>query len=417
MMILLIQWRYPLRSSSWRAKIIAVLRLQCLLSLLLIPFTVLFFEQASWLTCAINLLAIPWISIVVPIGLAGMLMAHWGQQNNSFLDIAEFGLTSLISWLQRCEQFMFVTSLPSMSSASIICVSFILLCWLCPAFPHRLLCSAILFIPCASHLFPPSNGSWVVHVFDVGQGTATIVSRGDRGVVIDTGPSYPSGNAFSQIALPSMKKLGIRHIDKLIITHGDDDHAGGAKTVVALMTNQHDGSTVISNTQGCTKGRSLHWKGLQFDFLWPEGGEVVDTNHYSCVVRITDGTRSVLFAGDIDKSAEYAMLYSHTMLHSNVLIVPHHGSRTSSSPAFIDAVSPDYAVFTTGFLHRWGLPHGNVESRYDKRGIHTMRSSLHGYISFRFFPFHLRVSNDATGARRRWYDARVFTQQDNVDRT
>lgn len=418
MMILLIQWRYPLRSSSLWFRIITMLRLQCLLSLLLIPITLLFFEQASWLTSAINLLAIPWISVLVPIGLAGLVLAHWGEHNNLLLDLTEYGLNTLIKWLESCDQFMLVTSLPALSSTSIICTLLILFCWLCPAFPYRSLCTLILVIPIFSHFLPPSDGRWVVHVFDVGQGTATVVSRGGRGVVIDTGPSYPTGNAFEQVVLPSLKKLGVNYIDRLIVTHGDDDHAGGAQSVMAQIDRGRRKESYITNTQGCVKGSALHWQGLQFEFLWPaEGGEVKDTNHYSCVVRITDGTRSVLFAGDIDTTAEYALLYSHTVLQSNVLIVPHHGSRTSSSPAFIDAVSPDYAVFTTGYLHRWGLPHKNVKLRYTQRGIRTMRSSLHGYMQFNFLPFHLKVSNYGTQAKRRWYDARLFTNRNNTDRT
>lgn len=417
MLILLIQWRFPLQRGLWWVKAIGVMRLQCLLSLLLIPFTILFFEQASWLTFPVNLLAIPWISVVVPIGLAGMVLAYCGQNANLFLDIADTGLMTLMLWLENCQRFMVVTPLPSLSSTSIFCALLMLLCWLCPAVPYRLVCSLILVIPLFSHLLPPSENRWVVHVFDVGHGTATVVTRGGRGVVIDTGPSYLYGNAFERVVWPSLKKIGVRYIDKLIITHGDDDHAGGAQTVASMLVNNKSKNNIIRNTNGCMKGETFHWQGLEFEFLWPDKPDVADTNHYSCVVRVTDGRQSALFTGDIDTSAEYALLYHRVPLNSDVLIVPHHGSRTSSSPAFIDAVAPRYAVFTTGYRHRWALPHSEVESRYLRRGIQTMRSAVHGYIRFSFSQHQLEVSDYGTREKRRWYDPRVFGKANIVDST
>lgn len=236
-----------------------------------------------------------------------------------------------------------------------------------------------------------------------------LISKGAQGILIDTGPSYETSDAYTRVIKPALAQLGIAQFDRIMVTHGDDDHAGGlfsAKTD-RLKTNGL-APAVMTNIDACTQGNDFNWRELDFHIMWPPRLNHVDGNGYSCVFTVTDGEHTVLFPGDINKSVEYELLYNKAYLKSDVLVAPHHGSNTSSSGAFIYAVAPRYTVFSTGYYHRWRLPHPTVIARYQQYGTQMVNTSHIGYTRFTFNNKEIATYTQGAGIHKRWYDGRWY---------
>jgi competence protein ComEC len=168
------------------------------------------------------------------------------------------------------------------------------------------------------------------------------------------------------VILPQLNRLGISVIDRLIISHKDKDHAGNRDRLLAALTVRSELSSYPfdSNTQRCQRGQHWHWQGLEFAVLWPErvGGS---RNNDGCVVQIRDGKTRVLLSADIEHQAERQLVaLEGAGLASTLLVSPHHGSRTSSTFGFVQAVAPRYVVHSAGFMNRWHFPRPEVVTRY-----------------------------------------------------
>ena len=194
----------------------------------------------------------------------------------------------------------------------------------------------------------------------------------------------------------------VRRLDLLLVSHADNDHAGGASTIINSPL--ASGSINYTPLNGCEHGKTVEWEQLRILFLWPKAGNQEDSNAQSCVVKITDGEQSVLIPGDIERSSEYALLTllkqtnKHNSykqdLEADLLIAPHHGSKTSSTNAFIRAVNPKAVVFTQGYLNRWRFPAKEVQERYRNKRVLQLKTSYHGYIQATFhFNNHSGVTN------------------------
>jgi competence protein ComEC len=241
----------------------------------------------------------------------------------------------------------------------------------------------------------PPHGALRLFIFDVGQGLAVAAQTQNHALLYDAGPDY-NGEADSgnRILVPALRGLGIAQLDSLILTHDDIDHTGGATSVLqAIPTNRvisslppdHDILRSVRDSRRCTEGQSWEWDGVRFEMLHPSLAsytqEDIRDNERGCVLRISSGTHSVLLATDIEKASEARLLESYAgKLPATLLIVPHHGSKTSSSPAFVQAVHPRYAVFTVGYRNRFRHPNDEVYARYRAAGSELLRSDTDGAI-------------------------------------
>lgn len=227
-----------------------------------------------------------------------------------------------------------------------------------------------------------------VYVLDVGQGLAVILRTRQHTLVYDTGPRFSDGfDTGTAVLLPVLRSLGVRRVDLLIISHGDNDHAGGAEGLLAGMTVD----SVISSAslalpqlvRACRRGQSWQWDRVQFTLLHPSGQPALAENDSSCVLQVRTGPLALLLPGDIEAAAEAALVRQFgDRLASAVLVAPHHGSNTSSSLAFVTAVAPRYVVYATGYRNRFGHPRPQVTDRYRRLGTIPLYTTHSGMLHF-----------------------------------
>jgi competence protein ComEC len=260
---------------------------------------------------------------------------------------------------------------------------------------------------------PLAHGEARFTLLDVGQGLAAVVQTRNRVVVFDTGPHFPSGfNTGSAVVVPFLRQQGISVVDTLIISHGDNDHIGGARALAQALPPRRVLTSVPEKMgwiahEPCLRGERWQWDGVEFELLHPV--RVVAKgrgNNDSCVLRVSAGGESLLLTGDIELAAERELVAYHGgRLQADILVAPHHGSKSSSSEPFIVAVAPRWVLFPLGYRNRYGFPHPSVSERYRQRGITMLTSSESGAI--RFLLGRAETSADAyrQSARRYWHAA------------
>ena len=239
---------------------------------------------------------------------------------------------------------------------------------------------------------PNSNSFWLT-ILDVGQGLAIVVETRHHVLVYDTGPKFSANfNAGDAVLIPFLRQRGIHHINRVIISHGDLDHRGGLSAlakqfaITNLLTSEP--KKINSQSNLCLAGQHWQWDGVKFEVLYPNKEQLSSSlvNDGSCVLRISVGQHHVLLTGDIEKAAEqYLVKHRASQLTADILIVPHHGSRTSSTLAFIQAVNPEYAIFSTGYYNRFRFPTSSVVQRYHQHGITTFNTAETGAITFKIY--------------------------------
>jgi competence protein ComEC len=235
------------------------------------------------------------------------------------------------------------------------------------------------------HTLLPAPGEFELLAADVGQGTAVLVRTNAHALLYDAGPRYSlESDAGNRVVVPLLRALDTP-LDRLVLSHRDTDHVGGAPAILAtqsqadvLSSIEHDHPLqALRPAQRCVAGQHWLWDGVAFDVLHPTAQDY-DTpakpNALSCVLRISNGHRSVLLAGDIEQPQEARLVKDGANIKADVLLVPHHGSKTSSSAAFLDAVAPQWAIVQSGYRNRFGHPAGVVMARYQERGIAVVDS-------------------------------------------
>ncbi|RQW82461.1 MAG: DNA internalization-related competence protein ComEC/Rec2, partial [Methylococcus sp.] len=247
----------------------------------------------------------------------------------------------------------------------------------------------VLWLPALLHQPErPEPGGYRLTLLDVGQGLSAVIETRHRTLVFDTGAklsdSFDMGSAVIE---PYLRHRGLARIDALVVSHGDDDHIGGARSLLEAFPVGQVVTSVPQRLAGavtptaCRVGQSWQWDGVRFDLLGPITPSEKD-NDNSCVLRVSGAGGSVLLTGDIEAGAEHELVTMHGEdLKSDVLIVPHHGSRTSSTSGFLDWVQPRLALIPAGHLNRFGFPHPDVVRRYRERGITVMTAGETGAIT------------------------------------
>lgn len=372
-----------------------LIKLQFLLSLGMLPLTLYFFGSASLSSPLANLFAIPWVSfIVVPLSLIALIL----MPISTFLSNAVFSVATVtIDWLFKGLSIISDTPLNNFISAEIpsyyLLIAFLgLLFLLLPkGFPARWL-GLVAFVPVLMFSSErPKYSEFEYALLDAGQGMASVLHTKKHTLVYDTGTkisdSYDIGKL---VVVPYLQSKGLSHINQLIVSHNDIDHSGGAKTILKEM---HVDEVLSSSSKIqvgqeirlCKKGQKWQWDGVDFEILGPDEDYPKDDNNQSCVLKVSNQKHSLLLTGDIEKKTEKRLLQdSKAKLNSEVLIVPHHGSKTSSSVDFIKAVSPQLGLLPVGYRNRYGHPKKRIMDRYKELNINVLDTVRSGAIQILF---------------------------------
>jgi len=256
----------------------------------------------------------------------------------------------------------------------------------------------------------PTAGNAEVTLLDVGQGLAAVVRNRHHSLVFDTGPRYRSGfNTGDAVVLPFLQQRGVKRVDTLIISHGDNDHIGGARAllkgipVVRVLTSVPRKMGWVSNER-CRVGQHWLWDEVTFTVLNPQGGTGrARGNNDSCVLKVSAGGQAVLLTGDIEREAESELLAAKAPLVAQVLVAPHHGSMTSSSKPFLAAVSPQWVLFPVGYRNRYGFPRPKIVNRYQSRGVRQLETYRSGAITLTLGDGAITPHSYRQQSQRYWY--------------
>ncbi len=383
---------HRVRPPHWLAQYSTV---QWAMTVGLTPLLLALFQQVSLVSPLANALAIPLVSlIVVPLTLLGAAlpieMPLW------LAHIAMDGTMHFLEWLNALPQAVWTQHAPPQwtIAAAMLGAFWILL----PrGFPARWLGFPLMLPMFLNAPAPPPPGTLRLIVFDVGQGLAVAAQTRNHALLYDTGPDF-SGEADSgnRILAPALRAAGIGRLDGLMLSHDDLDHTGGTASLMQAMpvgwissplSPDHELLQQAKDTRPCLDGQSWEWDGVMFELLHPEPGNGRRSkakhhdNDQSCVLRISTGDQHILLAGDIEKDTEQRLLRLHAdKLPASLLVVPHHGSKSSSGYDFVATVLPDYAAFTVGYRNRFGHPKKEVLQRYADSGAQLLRSDEDGAI-------------------------------------
>jgi len=401
--------------------------IQWAMSIGLIPLLLGLFQQVSLVSPFANAIAIPLVSlIVVPLSLLGATLPI--DTPLQLAHLAMNGVMYFLEWLNALPQVVWKQHAPPAWSvvAGMLGVLVILL----PrGFPARWTGFLLLMPMFFNTPEPPAANTLRLIIFDVGQGLAVAAQTRNHTLLYDTGPDF-SGDADSgnRILIPALHALGINQLDGLMLTHDDVDHTGGATSVMQniptgwLSSSLADGHPLLQNAalspspfsasgQGvlrrCTNGQRWQWNGVDFAVLHPDEDSyavaTIRDNNRSCVLRISIGDQHILLAADIEKQSEHELLEKNIgRLPATLLLVPHHGSKTSSTVDFINAVSPDFAVFTVGYRSRYGHPKPEVLQRYRDAGAQILRSDMDGAIVVEMNAQGMQLERYRLTHRRYW---------------
>jgi len=357
----------------------------------LLPLTALMFQRFAIVATPVNLVAVPVFSFVsVPLTLAALVVGDLSEGlAGNLLAIA----AQTIDALDRYIEFMASLPMADLRLAAFGGGSVLLLClplaWVLfpPGWPGRSL--ALLGILAIVTWRPPAPpaGCFDTWILDVGQGLAVAVQTHAGVMLFDTGMAWRGGgSAAEQSIVPFLRARGLRHVNQLVISHGDLDHSGGVEAIRREIGVGH----VLAGEQSdrfassrCRAGQYWESAGIRFEVLHPARSSSAAGNAASCVVRVSAGPYGMLLTGDIEASSEYRLVRNGASVASDIVVVPHHGSLTSSTVPFTDSVRPSYAVVSAGYSNRWGFPKPLVVDRWRAVGATVINTASSGAIHFR----------------------------------
>lgn len=363
-------------------KLFSWAKMQWAVILGILPWSIYFFQQISFISFFANSLAIPWVGfILLPVIFiaTGLSLLHLSNLSTLFF-MFSVKLTVPLWWfLSRCAAFPWASY--QIGAASLVCVlsgmigAFFLLA---PrGFPMKTLGCFGLLPLFFYHLPAPAKNHFMLSVIDVGQGLSVLVRTAHHVMLYDAGAHIPEGfDVGEAIVSPYLRTLGIRTIDRLEISHADNDHSGGMH---AIIQNFHVKEIATSapdillqakqwahgKVHTCVEGDRWEWDGIQFETLSPPNNAVYTGNNSSCVIKVKSISKSALLTGDIENETEKILVRRYgDALKSDILVAPHHGSKTSSSKSFLNTVNPKIVIISAGKYNRYHLPSSSVIEDY-----------------------------------------------------
>ena len=402
-------WCLPERSHWLRGFFSA----QAVATLGLLPFSVLLFDQASLAGPLANLLAIPWWSlVVVPLALLGT------------------GVEALLpgggDWLWQASAWCFERSWPALTwlgesrfalwwlpEARVFALPLALLGALWLLLPRGVPGKGLALLLWLPLLWParelPRQGEVELVLLDVGQGLSVLVRTGNHQLLYDAGPAVRDGfDAGERVVVPALHALGIGRLDAVVVSHGDNDHAGGAAAVraalpVAAWHAPPGMQPPLEDASACLAGRQWHWDGVQFRFLHPHATFPYLRNESSCVLLVASSHGNLLLAGDIGAVIEQGLVRRQAgLLHADVVVAPHHGSAGSSLPMFVSATGARLVLVSAGHGNRFGHPRREVVERWQRAGAEVLVSADSGAIRVWLGEHGLQLRERRHWRRRPW---------------
>ncbi|MGZ5066692.1 MAG: DNA internalization-related competence protein ComEC/Rec2 [Usitatibacter sp.] len=360
----------------------------------MLPTLVALFQEVSIVSPIANAFAIPLVSLaVVPLAIAGAFLPL-----PFLMDAAHglmLGVMVPLEWLAALPSAM----LESHAPAAWTVIAAVFGCaWLLAPRGVPLRSAGLAWMAPMFAVLPPSPGpgeAWL-DVLDVGNGLAAVVRTSHHALVYDTGPSWSAeADSGGRIVIPFLRGEGIAKLDGVVVSHADDDHSGGAASIayarapgwlLSPLAPEDPLHAAFPRSTRCEAGQQWRWDGVEFRVLHPAAAIYGESrkrkeNDRGCVVRVATAGHSVLLAADVEARSEAEMIArDRDALASEVLLVPHHGSRTSSTPEFIDAVSPRVGLLSVGYRNRFHHPNPTVVARYASRGIELRRTDQEGAL-------------------------------------
>lgn len=368
-------------------------RVQFAIMIGLLPLTMFIYHESSLVGFIANMIAVPWFAFVVmPLCVLSLFMMIFNQKF-AFLCLWLVLKSLHLLWflLTYLSQQSFSTFHPA--NISIITLAFstigALLLLSPKGFLGRKLC-VIFFLPMLfSHQPTPNKDEIWLTLLDVGQGLSVFLQTKTHVMIYDTGPKFSENfNAGDAVILPYLFFNGIHHLNTLMISHGDNDHIGGSFAIL----NQIAVNTLLTivperfqrTANYCHAGEHWVWDDVTFQVLWPMQGKYSENNNSSCILKISNAQHSILLTGDIEKPVELELVKKYgNQLQSTILVVPHHGSKTSSSFPFINAVKPTFVLYGVGYRNRFHFPDAIIINRYRSVSAKQYETSKDGAITFK----------------------------------
>jgi competence protein ComEC len=377
-------------STGIKRKFVALMHEQWVITLALTPLSLLLFGQVSLVGLLANALAIPWVTLLVtPLAMLGVLV-------HPLWDLAVWTvgvMTVCLRWLASWP-FASITVAQAPVWAGVLGVLGGVLLTMRLPWPMRLL-GLPLLLPVMFWQVPrPPDGQFELLGADIGQGNAVLVRTAHHALLYDAGPRFSrESDAGHRTLVPLLRALDVR-LDTLVLSHRDSDHTGGAQAVLLMQPQTQLLSSIelehelqgLRPATPCQAGQRWQWDGVSFEVLHPLASDYADvhkTNAMSCTLRLTNGVQTALLAGDIEQTQEARLVAVESAnLRADVLLVPHHGSKTSSSIAFLDAVQPRIALVQAGYRNRFGHPVPSVLVRYGERQVKVIDTPHCGAITW-----------------------------------
>ncbi len=372
---------------GWRTAI----RVQLLLTLLLAPLTLFFFQGTAWIAPFVNLVAVPWFALLTPFALVAVLLLWIAPPlAMPLLHCADAALSATHTALRalaetHADGWLAAAPPPAALALALLGGALLTVPRGMPLRGLGLLC----LLPLA---FPPQHAparGFTLTALDVGQGLAVVVRTANHSLLFDTGPAYEEGfDAGRAVVVPYLLGQGVRQLDTLLVSHSDLDHRGGAPAVRAALHPLQERGAMAGTP--CVAGQSWEWDAVRFTVLngpADAAGEPSPDNNGGCVLRIETGSHAALLPADIEKDAEARLLlHSPAALKADVLLAAHHGSRTSSTTAFVDAVNPERVIFSAGYANSYRHPRPEVVTRFQRLGSALHMTGHEGTLTLHIDP-------------------------------
>ena len=373
------------------------LQIQMLLLLALLPLSIWFFQQSSLIAPLINLIAVPVTGlVVVPLLLAGTLfLPIIPVLAKPVLQMGEWVLSVMVRLFEiSADTINTMITLPKPDLWVLLFAVMGIMVLLAPRLYLSKVAGAILLLPLFFNRPPGVPGNeFRVDVLDVGQGSAYVIQTSQHVMVFDPGPRYAETyEAGTSIVTPFLRARGINSLDALIVSHADKDHIGGLQGVLDNFSIERimlpDPAALAEfDAIACQQDLQWVWDGISFTILSPQ----VDFIHHesnrndgSCVLLVKSNTSSMLFTADIEQGSERVLARNYPVLAADVMTVPHHGSKTSSSEALLNLIKPDLAIVSAGYRNSFGHPKPQVIERYFRNNIDVLETTKTGMLTIHF---------------------------------
>lgn len=393
--------KHQLGKDSRVKQVAQIVFIQFGLFMLLAPVQGYFFSGVSYLSPMINLIAVPWVSMItVPIILIAVMLDMVGFSSSAWLWwVGDASLTP-IWWLAEHADHAWLI-LPTAWNQIIIML--VLLFILTFFMPLRAMFNPLCVLLFCAIFIKPSK-KWQVDFLDVGHGLAILINATDKVIIYDTGMKWRNGSIAESVIEPILHHRGVQSIDGLILSHLDNDHAGGKDYLIQHFEPSWVRTSELNDeTQPCIQGEEWKEGIAEFDVLWPPKLVSRAYNPHSCVIELKIEAWTFLLTGDIDAISEMLILNQYDFDSVDVLLVPHHGSSTSSTDRWVRQMKDKVAVVSTGRFTPWRLPNQEIKQKYTENNIMWLDTAQLGQLSFYSHNDRLRIKQYAQENKHVWY--------------